>query len=179
MNDARPRRRWWRAVLVLLALQAVAVGVYVLKERATERGDVALALERVDEPAPVLALERPGSRRGMDADESPLVLHLWATWCEPCREELPALLALDADAAGATLVAASVDENWAVVEHFFEGDVPPDVWRVTGGRERVARQTLPVTLIVRGARVRARFEGSRRWSQQAFEDALAVAIAAP
>lgn len=41
-----------------------------------------------------------------------LVLHLWATWCGPCLEELPTISALtrDARARGVDLVSASLDD---------------------------------------------------------------------
>jgi len=41
-----------------------------------------------------------------------VVLNLWATWCAPCREEFPALVALDEKyrGRGVRVVAVSVDE---------------------------------------------------------------------
>jgi thiol-disulfide isomerase/thioredoxin len=41
-----------------------------------------------------------------------VVLNLWATWCEPCREEFPALVRLDENYrdAGVTVIGLSVDE---------------------------------------------------------------------
>ena len=41
------------------------------------------------------------------ANGRPVVLHLWATWCAPCREELPALDRFAGD--GGKVVAVSVD----------------------------------------------------------------------
>lgn len=42
-----------------------------------------------------------------------LVVNFWATWCEPCREEFPALVRLDRAyrARGLTLAAISMDET--------------------------------------------------------------------
>jgi thiol-disulfide isomerase/thioredoxin len=37
-------------------------------------------------------------RRGADATSAhPLLLNFWATWCDPCREEFPDLLKIEAD----------------------------------------------------------------------------------
>lgn len=37
-------------------------------------------------------------RRGADATPAhPLLLNFWATWCDPCREEFPDLLKVEAD----------------------------------------------------------------------------------
>ena len=41
------------------------------------------------------------------ADGRPLVVHLWATWCAPCRDELPALGRYVAEGGAVTIV--SVD----------------------------------------------------------------------
>src|SRR5437016_12028169 len=42
----------------------------------------------------------------------PLMINFWATWCDPCREEFPDLVKIDADYTAARLnfVAVSLDE---------------------------------------------------------------------
>lgn len=46
-----------------------------------------------------------------------VLVNFWATWCDSCREELPALSALDARLAGKsfTLLSVSLDESPAAV----------------------------------------------------------------
>jgi cytochrome c biogenesis protein CcmG/thiol:disulfide interchange protein DsbE len=48
------------------------------------------------------------------------VVDLWATWCEPCREQLPFLARLAADyrPLGVEVYAVSFDEDRAAVEEF-------------------------------------------------------------
>src|SRR5207245_6246467 len=48
-----------------------------------------------------------------DAKETrPLMLNFWATWCDPCREEFPDLVRIDADyrTKGLNFVAVSLDD---------------------------------------------------------------------
>jgi thiol-disulfide isomerase/thioredoxin len=43
----------------------------------------------------------------------PVVLNLWATWCVPCREEMPMLVELEKEyaARGVMFIAASLDDR--------------------------------------------------------------------
>jgi thiol-disulfide isomerase/thioredoxin len=129
------------AVIVLASLIAVVAGVYVTGwgtgndnagvvagttgrcDAAAEtakaiqplaRGEVA-ALIPAEEPADVsmLAFTSPDGSPMTLADFAgkPVLLNLWATWCLPCREEMPALDALQAARGGDRfqVVAVNVD----------------------------------------------------------------------
>src|SRR5262245_26405895 len=97
-------RRGWRAVAIVLAIALVQGGA-VLAYRWVERGRHAAGTapfshERLTpRPAPDLALlGADGSQRRLsDYRGRPVLLHFWATWCPPCKAELPALLALGAE----------------------------------------------------------------------------------
>jgi thiol-disulfide isomerase/thioredoxin len=87
------------------------------------------------------------------------VVDLWATWCEPCREQLPFLgrLATDLRERGLAVYAVSFDEELAAVEEFLARS-PANVqvlWDKGGetlsGKLDVTR--LPTTLVVDGAGV--------------------------
>ncbi|MEO5561939.1 MAG: TlpA disulfide reductase family protein [Chitinophagaceae bacterium] len=47
-----------------------------------------------------------------------VVLNLWATWCGPCRKELPSLERLNADYKDEVVVLALSDENTDIVSQF-------------------------------------------------------------
>jgi thiol-disulfide isomerase/thioredoxin len=71
---------------------------------------------------PALAFERPDGKSGSlaDAKGKYTVLHFWASWCGPCKQQLPAVRRLhEAFAArGVTVLSLSLDDDpaaWADV----------------------------------------------------------------
>ena len=50
--------------------------------------------------------------RGAPPQNRPLLVNFWATWCDPCREEFPDLVKIDADyrSKGLDFVAISLDD---------------------------------------------------------------------
>ncbi|WP_438030653.1 TlpA family protein disulfide reductase [Sorangium sp. So ce233] len=169
-------RAFGGAAGVLMLLQALAVGLYWAVEhgRGAARPGRPFEHEQLSgaEPAPDEALTRPdGSELRLSSLRGrAVVLHVWATWCAPCRAELPALLDLGRElqrGGQLQLVAVSVDESWDVVRAFFDGDVPPEV--VRAGSPALARRlgvsTLPDTFLVRpDGGLALRFTGARDWS---------------
>lgn len=79
------RRAWLRAVL------AVSLGGGGLGRPSTTRA----ATLAVGQPAPPLVLHTLDGRSINSADlfGQVVILTFWATWCEPCRDELPLLSA--------------------------------------------------------------------------------------
>jgi thiol-disulfide isomerase/thioredoxin len=66
-------------------------------------------------PADVREINLDGLKKILQRDSSdtrPLLLNFWATWCDPCREEFPDLVKLDADYKdkGLNFIAISLDD---------------------------------------------------------------------
>ncbi|WP_375460984.1 TlpA family protein disulfide reductase [uncultured Enterovirga sp.] len=117
-----------------LALAAVALGLYGTLRYAGNRPNPACAasaaaLPRLAsaargkvaafqvasraEPAPALGFAGPDGRRATLADfrGGTVLLNLWATWCEPCKREMPALDRLQSELGGPAfkVVAVNID----------------------------------------------------------------------
>lgn len=91
--------------------------------------EMALQVQKLDAPAPEFALQdRQGRTVSLASLRGKIVfLNFWATWCGPCREEMPSLgeLARSIDARDAVFLAVSVDESWDEVDAFFGKEPAP------------------------------------------------------
>ena len=70
---------------------------------------------RAAEPSDVREIDLEGLKKILQRDSKdtrPLLVNFWATWCDPCREEFPDLVKLDADYSAQRLnfVAVSLDD---------------------------------------------------------------------
>jgi thiol-disulfide isomerase/thioredoxin len=93
--------------------------------------------------------------RVTDLHGSPAVINFWATWCGPCREEIPVLQAAHADNQQIAFLAVT-DELPTTVRPFVErNEMTLPVWYDPGGRAGKAYgvQSIPTTIFLDAAGV--------------------------
>jgi thiol-disulfide isomerase/thioredoxin len=108
-------KRWWAAMVVAVAMATAA--------QAQERGG--MRLHEQPQPLPEIVFsDDEGARLTLDAWRGKVVLlNVWATWCGPCRAEMPTLDRLEAALGGEAfeVVALSIDRaGTGVVRRFFD-----------------------------------------------------------
>ena len=125
---ARPsgRRRWLEAVGLILGLTGLLV-VAALWSQPAPRGDAdgadSFDVVRVA-PAPAPDFELAGldgkTLRLAELRGRVVFLNFWATWCPPCREEMPAMQALagELEKQGLVVLAVNYEESAETAEAY-------------------------------------------------------------
>jgi thiol-disulfide isomerase/thioredoxin len=142
--------RFWIAcagAAAVLALAVIARSAGVSGTRPVDRVDLSLAFEDVD-GNPVRLSQFEGK---------PLVINLWATWCGPCRIEMPQLneLAAAYRGRGLSIVGISVDDAPEDIRAFVkEYDVTYPVLAARDHQEALQALgyygAVPMSIFIRG-----------------------------
>ena len=165
------RRGSW----VLAAVVAAAVGFALWTGSSVSdpigRGSVAPAFALPEQPGPgEISLD---SLRG-----EVVLLNFWATWCEPCEREMPAMERLHErlSPAGLHLIAVSVDESAEPIDEFRArfGLTFPILWdREKRVSDAYQTYRYPETLLIgRDGIVIERYIGPREWDSPLYEARL-------
>lgn len=115
---------------------------------------------------PVLELpDMAGRRTSIATPEKITIVHFWASWCEPCREEFPDLAALAEQRSGQpiTIVAVAADRPEAVRDYLARHGIKLPVLLDQYGDALFAYRVpaLPASIVV-DARGRLRFRAVGR-----------------
>ena len=106
-----------------------------------------------------------------------VVLNLWATWCPPCIEELPSLLALHQKMPNLEIVAISMDQD-PDVYHQFLIKHHVDLVTIRDADQRInalyGTVQIPETYIIdRQGTLRRKFIGAQDWTDPNIMNYLA------
>lgn len=161
-----------RNALVALGLAALVLALW------SQRGNVGPADVGADAPS-YAAATLDGDTLQLDALRGRVVLlNVWATWCAPCIEEMPALQRLHEQLAprGLSVVAVSVDvvsprTDADVLSFIDQFGLTFTVLRDASGRieDAFGVAGLPTTFVIdRNGRIQRKVLGARDWDDPAL-----------
>ena len=167
--------------LAILANAAHAADLESLKD-----GDMRKLVVASDPaPAPEVTFTAEDGSEATLADYAgkPVVLNFWATWCAPCRKEMPHLAELQ-EAMGediAVLTVATGRNPPEAIDRFFSEIGVTSLPKATDPRQEMARAFgvlgLPITVILDAeGREVARLQGDADWSSDSAK-AILTAVA--
>ncbi|MBI5494166.1 MAG: TlpA family protein disulfide reductase [Deltaproteobacteria bacterium] len=174
----------WMKMLFAWCTVAMVVGLVAHKVNERQRYEEIL-VDTVMDPVPgegtALPFSLPegpaGTRNVSLADYRGkwVLVNFWATWCPPCREEMPSMEFLTRKFGDRmTVLAVSVDEDWNEVTRFFGAEKPSFkvLWDPSRRTSRgYGTEKLPESYVVSpDGRVIAKFIGPRDWNNQAAEE---------
>jgi thiol-disulfide isomerase/thioredoxin len=142
----RMRTPPWGTLVVIAAALALSCAGARATHRASPLAGKAVELTARDLEGREVRVSPGGARV--------TVVDFWATWCEPCREQLPFLsrLADELRASGVEVYAVSFDEDRAALEEFVTRTPVsfPVLWDKGGAAlaERLDVTRLPTTLVL-------------------------------
>ncbi len=163
------------SALLYTAIAAVANTGHADDIAALREGDMR---KLIVHSAPVAGSDVPftaedGSEMTLAAYEGKyVVLNFWATWCAPCRKEMPMLSAMQAELGGDTFEVVTIATGRnprPAMERFFAEIEVDNLPLHTDARQSLARSLgilgLPITLILNpeGQEI-ARLQGDADWS---------------
>ena len=191
--ESRASSRFAGGLPVAVLFAAALVGIFFALRRTPSSdqawgSDVTLARLSTFRPAPELHFRDVAGRRLtlMDFRGKVVLLNIWATWCLPCRREMPTLDRLQQVLGGAhfQVVALSIDTGGALaIERYFESLGMHDLG-VYVDSTMTAASALDITgtpttfLIDASGREIGRHEGPAKWDSPGNEQFLRSFIAA-
>lgn len=156
------------AIGVFIVLQFAAVAVYwAVESRRAKPLSTEPPRQMQGAVESFEVIHRDGTKTELVRGDRPVLVHFWATWCAPCIEELPKVLALPDHPI--RVVAIALDEDWAQIDTFAAPD--PRIFRADA-KAAVAKfelSSLPQTVLMMpdgGLVLRA--NGARNWADPVF-----------
>lgn len=167
--------------LALSANAAPAADLSALKQGEMKK--LAVFTEPLALPEIPFVDETGTSHRLADYRGKVVLLNLWATWCAPCRKEMPDIAALQAEIGGADFtvltVASSNRDTQAKVGAFFDKQGITVLPRMIDDTERLPRALgvpgLPASFLIdRQGQIVAQLFGPADWSSPEAKAVIAA-----
>ena len=183
-QSRQPSKHFWTSSRIAVAVTALALtaalGMACLSRPEARRG-----------PNPVLdtdlQLVDGGTFRLSEYDGRVLVLNFWATWCGPCRSEIPHLVAINKEykGRGVEFVGLSVEEPLTTREKVRDFAAQYKIDYRLGFSQRPwaaplmqGKTNIPQLFVMRDGRVLSRFIGYNDTRPQQLRDAIEQALKA-
>lgn len=175
----------WKSIILVIVI-AVVVGIYLFhQEQKKSDNPLGQPLVVVGRAAPDFALPKLNGEvvRLSDYRGKVVFLNIWATWCSPCREEMPSMEKLYQRMQGEDfeMLAVSIDALGAASVGPFVAELKltfPVLLDAQGAIQRLYNTTgVPETFIIdKNGIVAAKIIGARDWGGedaiQAFKDLI-------
>ena len=154
-----------KTLLVGMAVVAIVLGIYVGKHSRSGHGQPAIAGHPL---APDFSLpDLTGHSVSLTSFRGKVILlHFWATWCEPCREEIPHFVELQNKYGdqGLQIIGVSMDDGPEPVRDFyqrFKMNYPVVMGNAKTGEIYGGILGLPIAFVVgRDGRIYAKHRGA-------------------
>ncbi|TRW99266.1 TlpA family protein disulfide reductase [Paracoccus sp. M683] len=173
-----------RSLLLYTALVFGANGAFAgaIDFEAAQQGGLAKLIETEPTDLPdTVFLDADGNEVSFaDYAGTALLVNFWATWCAPCREEMPSLDALQTELGGddfQVLTIATGRNPREAIDRFYEEEAIENLPILTDARQKLSRDMgvmgLPVTVLIspEGKEV-ARLLGDADWASDAAKQVI-------
>jgi len=202
-HDHHDRGASGRGAFVVAAALAIVAFLFVQVLRAEQDSGPAAQAKRLMAGIGAEVVDQPLTRaqaewaletndgRALTLGQLPrdrlIFLNFWATWCPPCREELPSMFRMRQELSDRPfmIVAVSYDEAWSDIREFFErwvGRLPseqqmvmlkdPQLEEGKTLRETFGTTQLPDSYLIYDGHVIARFVNARNWTDPSILEYL-------
>ena len=177
----------WLILYTALGIGANAALAGEIDWQAAHDGGLAKLVQTDPTPVPDTSFTDPegGTHSLADYRGKVVLLNFWATWCAPCREEMPSLDALQAELGGDDfqVVAIAAGHNPApAIEKFLTEAKITNLPVLLDPRQGLARgmgvMGMPVTILIdRDGNEIARLIGGADWASEASKTLIRQATA--